>query len=306
MTAFERALGSVAGIVEPLLVHSARADNAWPPLFVVGAPRSGTTVVFQYIVNTLEFGYFPNLAKEHPRACITLGYWARRRYRYEGSYESAYGVIEGPMAPSDGWGIFHRWFPRYDLDSPVREERLHELKTIVRAFERIFSAPFANKNNANSLRVPHLRRLFPDARFVHVRRDVCDTVRSVLKSRAAHRVGENEWWGIAPPRFYKRRFASELERVVYQTVDVERFITESLEGVGDDRSRVVPYEWFCSAPGALVDWVTGSYAASGTTLRRHDSTPPPTFQRSGVPDTERAELEARVREIAARVEMEYR
>lgn len=304
MTAFERALGVAAGVVEPALVRVAHAANHWPPLFIVGAPRSGTTVVFQHIVNTLELGYFPNLAKEHPRACVTMGYLARRRYRYAGSYESAYGVIEGPMAPSDGWGIFHRWFPRYDLDRPVREDRLHELRTIVRAFEKIFAAPLANKNNANSLRVPWLLRVFPDARFVHVRRDVCDTVRSVLKSRAAHGVPDDEWWGVAPPHFYDRRFESELERVVYQTVDVERFVAGSLEGLDDDHARTVPYESFCDAPETLIDWVRRIYAGAGVELGARAATPPASFRRSSAPDAGRAELDARIREIAARVETE--
>lgn len=306
MSLLMRTIYPLARAIESIVVGRLRADNRYPPLFVVGAPRSGTTVVIQHIINSYDFGYFPNLAKEHPRACVTFGYWARRKYEFQASYESAYGVVAGPMAPSDGWDIFHRWFPRYDHSQPVREERLHELKTIVRGFERIFNAPFANKNNANSLRIAPLRRLFPDARFVHVRRDLCDTVQSVLKSRTAHGVPANEWWGIAPPRFFDRAFTSELERVVYQTYDVEKSISENLADLAPESCFTTSYEDFCDDPAPLVGWLASTYADAGVKLRARGLGRSGSFRGSSLAGEERARLEAQVDKIVERLEEEYR
>lgn len=273
-------LSRIAGVLESAVVAAARLENNYPPLFVVGAPRSGTTVIVQHVINSLVFAYFPNLAKQHPKACITYGWWASRRHRFEPSYDSAYGIIQGAGAPSDGWEIFHRWFPRYELDRPVREDRLHELRTIVRAFESIFGAPFANKNNANSVRIAHLHQLFPEARFIHVSRDMGDTVASVLKSREAHDVPAGEWWGVAPPQFQDRTFETDVERVVYQTWGVERSITESLGRVPGDHRVALRYEDFCARPDALLEWVLSTYADARVTLQRRNVSATPAFTAS--------------------------
>lgn len=304
MASIDALISPVASLIEPALLRLFRGPNRFPPLFVVGAPRSGTTVVIQHIINSLEFGYFPNLAKWHPRACITFGYLARRRYAYESSYDSAYGVIEGPMAPSDGWDILHRWFPRYQPDRKVDERRLTELRTIVRAYEKIFDAPFANKNNANSLRIPYLRRVFPASYFVYVRRDLCDAALSVMKSREAHNVPPDEWWGIAPPRFHDRAFASELERAVYQTVDVERYIEGALAEHPSSRVYTVAYEDFCEAPDDLIAWIDSAYRSEGVTLGRRERHPPVRFRRSTLPEEERRALEAQIAGIVEQLQRE--
>jgi hypothetical protein len=289
---------------ETILVRSLRLEPRYPPLFVVGAPRSGTTVVMQHIINTYEFAYFPNLSKAHPQACVFFGWWARRRHAFEPSYESRHGIIEGPLAPSDGWEILHRWFPRYDHSQPVCEERLYELRNIVRMFEMIFDAPFANKNNANSVRIAELHALFPRAVFVRVQRDFHDTVFSVLRSRRDNAVPPDEWWGASPPQFHDRSFADEFERVVYQTWGIERFIEASLERVPGEQQITVPYAAFCDHPAALTEWVAQRYANAGVTLRTRPGETPQRFALARREFEGRAEREREMDALVARLEKE--
>lgn len=298
-----QALRAILQLPETLPVRLLRLRNRYPPLFVVGAPRSGTTVVVQHIVNSLEFGYFPNLSKEHPRSCIFWGALAKVCYRFEPSYESRYGIIDGPMAPSDGWDIFHRWFPRYDHSQPVRSKQLYELRNIIRMFEIVFGAPFINKNNANGPRIGWLSGLFPDALFVSVRRDFTDTVLSVLESRRRHGIGNGEWWGAAPPQFYDRVFKNDVEQVTYQVWGLDKCIEGSMQTLPPNQAFKIDYETFCERPNELIEWIYESYKRLDVELQRRGS-PAASFTRShpALPDRE-----ALVREIAgirARVEGE--
>ena len=34
----------------------------WPPIFILGAPRSGTTLIYQLLISNFRFAYFPNIA----------------------------------------------------------------------------------------------------------------------------------------------------------------------------------------------------------------------------------------------------
>ncbi|MEJ2216101.1 MAG: sulfotransferase [Gemmatimonadota bacterium] len=266
----------VLGAVETMGVRALPLRNRYPPLFVVGVPRSGTTVVFQHLLNHSHFAYFPNRTRGHPWSCITRTAWGRLVDRYEPSYESRFGIVDGGMAPSDGWEIFHRWFPRYELDRPVDEVRLRELKTLVRALELLYGAPFANKNNANSVRIGHLRTLFPEALFLHVTRDRLDTACSLLDARRRHGVGLGEWWSAAPPQFLHRRFRDDVEQTMAQVLGVDAAIREALADAGDQRIECA-YETFCGDPGDVVGAVTAAYAARGVKLRPRDPMPVPSL-----------------------------
>ncbi|MEJ2218936.1 MAG: sulfotransferase, partial [Gemmatimonadota bacterium] len=272
--------------VESAAVRALPLRNRYPPLFLVGVPRSGTTVVFQHLLNQRRFAYFPNRTRGHPWSCITRTAWGRLVDRYEQSYESRFGNVEGGMGPSDGWEIFHRWFPRYELDRPVDEARLRDLKTLVRAMELLYRAPFANKNNANSVRIGHLRGLFPDALFVHVTRDRIDTACSLLEARRRHDVGLGAWWSAAPPQFLHRRFRDDVEQTMAQVLGIDAAIHDALANAGARRIEC-RYEEFCENPDGVVDVVTAAYTDRGVELRHRDGVAPPALtprRREASPD----------------------
>ncbi len=262
---------------------AARLESLWlrgqpasrlPPLFVVGAPRSGTTVVYQHLVNSRRFAYFSNLARRYPRAPVLASLWTKLAHSASHSYESRFGVIEGTGSPSDGWEIFHRWFPERDLSQAGHPDRLAELDGIVRGLELLFRAPFINKNNSNSLRIGALARLFPAALFVYVSRDLSDNVRSLLEARRAHGTTLNDWWGARPPRFWRHSFCSETEQVVFQIRDLENEIETELRRLPDGHGLEVPYEEFCRHPDELLARVDAAYGRLGVTLRHPPAVSP--------------------------------
>lgn len=296
----------IASLPERLLVRVLRVRNRYPPLFVVGAPRSGTTVVYLHLLNRLRFGYFPNLSKRHHRACVTAALVGRILHDHEPTYQSRYGIVAGPMAPSDGWEVFHRWFPRYDLDEPVRESRLHELRNIVRLLELIFDAPFVNKNNHNSVRIPHLERLFPRAYFIHVERDVVETVESLVEARRAKGVPPDEWWGAPPPPHFGHRLEGELERAVAQVWGVRSIIEQSLALVDPSRWCAVSYEAFCATPDHIVDWIRTRYGSHDVAIAPNERPAPLEITASTRSGVSSADTRDRILELVDRYESRAR
>jgi hypothetical protein len=252
--------------LEGMVVERLRLDNRFPPLFIVGVPRSGTTAVLLHLFNRFRFSYFPNISRQYYRAPVCATLWGRLAHNYTPTYSNRFGEVEGPMAPSDGWEIFFRWFPRYDLSQPVKTSRLFQLKTLVRFMEILLGAPFINKNNSNPVRIPQLADIFPDALFVHVERDIFETVMSNLEARKRHSVEPGKWWSCAPPTFYNHHFDSELEQVVAQVWDVNRFILRSLENIDPRRWLRLSYREFCRQPDRLLQWVERAYKDLGFPL----------------------------------------
>lgn len=257
------------GWFERAAVASLRLRNLHPPTFIVGPPRSGTTAVYLLLANSLRMSFIPQFARQHPNAPVIAATFARAKFGYTPTFRNDHGhVLGGPGAPSDGWEVFHRWFPRYDLSEAVRTKRLHELRTIVRCLENIYGGPFVNKNNNHGPRVSYLAELFPDALFIHVERDLYANVRSLLEARRANEVAANEWWSTVPPNLWREPFSRELERCVATVWDTNRDLREQLGQLEETRSIHLPYERTMQRPVQLLDQLGAWYRSRGVDLRR--------------------------------------
>ena len=128
----------------------AAVTNAPPPrdpVFVVGCPRSGTTLLFGMLARHPAFGSLPTeghvlwSAYQHP---------ARKGWTSD-------RAVAADIAPRE------RRYLRSAMDRVARGRR------------------FLDKTPKNVLRVPYLAELFPTATFVFIRRDPRDTVGSLIE-----------------------------------------------------------------------------------------------------------------------------
>lgn len=262
-----------ASYLERLLMKLGPRDNRFPPLFIVGAPRCGTTVVSLHLVNTFEFSYFPNVSKQNPQCPLIAAALASLIWDYIPTTESSYGIVDGPMAPSDGWQIFHRWFPRYDHSEPGNTESLDDLRRMVAFLEILMGGPFLNKNNNNSTRIRELNQLFPRSLFIHVRRNLRDAIASLIRARKDHDVPPNGWWSVAPPQCHDTAPADTVKRSVLQVCEVDDYIRSSLQEIPESRFAEVHYESFCEHPSRIEGWVEKTYKDYGVELARCTDTP---------------------------------
>ncbi len=261
-------LRGLARTVERGGLRLVSSKNQYPPLFIVGAPRCGTTVVSLHLTNTFGFSYFPNISKRNPDFPVVAAALGSLIWEYTPTAESSYGIVDGPMAPSDGWHIFHRWFPRYDHSESVDGESLPELRRIVATLELLMGGPFLNKNNNNSTRIRELSRLFPRSLFIHVRRNPRDAIASLIRARKEHDVPPDGWWSVAPPQCYDTAPADTVKRSVLQICEVDDYIRSSFQEIPESRFSEVYYKSFCEHPGGIEGWVGKVYEDYGFELEK--------------------------------------
>ncbi|MGM0558407.1 MAG: sulfotransferase [Myxococcota bacterium] len=283
------AVGSLEAMVEQAYHLATRPGGrpSWPPLFIVGTPRSGTTVVYQHLVHTFRCGYVPNISERHPRAPVVAARIGQLVGGRTASYQSDFGETEGMLGPSDGWRLFHRWFPRYEIDRPVDPAVFDTLPGIVAGLESVFDGPFFNKNNHNSVRVSALARIFPDAFFLRVTRDRAQTAMSLLTARAKHDVGVGEWWSCPAPQFLEEAFESQLEQTAATVAGIEAHLDAAMDSLPSNRAITVEYASFCDAPSDLVDAVGKHYESAGQPVTRREQRPAPSLEasvRDEIPD----------------------
>jgi hypothetical protein len=185
------------------------------PIFLVGAPRSGTTLA----VNL--FGSHPDVAN-----------WSEA------------GRLWDPIHYHDPEAE-HYWTA--DQATPAQIRRLHRWCEWYRQAHG--KARFVNKHPRNSLRIGYLRRVFPDAQFIHVIRDGRAVVSSMLEQIGRReRRQKRPMGGFAKPPGWRAMMRDDLaEQAALQWQAIVRTVREQRAALGPAYTEV-RYEALCAHP----------------------------------------------------------
>lgn len=242
---------------------------ARPVLFVLGLPRSGTTLVQQYAVHRLRLAYFTNGVGAHPEAPLLTTCAQRLLHRaYRSDFESDYGRVRGPVAPREAGAVWGRFFgfEDYVRFEDVAPESVRTLRRLVAATQLFCGGlPFLNKNVKHLLRIDALARIFPEARFLVVRRRLAHTALSVLRARRKLLDDPRDWWSVKPPRYALLRGLPPVEQVAGQLVGLRDRLHLDLARLEPQRVLWLDYADFCAEPESLTRMLVA--ALGGPALR---------------------------------------
>jgi hypothetical protein len=242
--------------LESLLLACTRPSEE-PQVFILGLPRSGTTLVYQYIAHRLRVAYFTNGVGSHPMAPCVVTYWQNRVNRpYESDFESRYGKVRGPLAPREAGAFWNRHFDpeRYQTFEEIPPRKIDAVRRTVWRIQRLYGdVPFVNKNVKHLLRIDALKRIFPRSLFLVVERDTKDVALSLLRARHAGSDDPRRWLSARPPDYDALRELPAASQVAGQCRALAAKLEADLEGLPEERVLRVPYERFCERPEWLVE-----------------------------------------------------
>jgi hypothetical protein len=254
-----------SGLVHPLLraaermfVSRSRPVSA-PRLFILGLPRSGTTLVYQYIVHRLKVAYLTNGVGRFPYApCLTTWFQTRTHRRYRSDFASSYGKVRGAMAPREAGGFWGQYFDpdSYQSADDIPAAAADELRQTVSCIQQIHGGvPFVNKNVKHMQRLGALDGIFGGAHFLMVARPPADVALSVLRARHQVQDDPSRWWSVRPPDddFEELRGLSPAGQVAGQLRSLGRRLKEDLGRLPEERVLRLEYESFCATPDSVVD-----------------------------------------------------
>jgi hypothetical protein len=276
-------------VAQPLAAVLPPAQPPKRPILLVGCPRSGTSVLLQAFLQNAEL----------------------RSLQAEGH------ILWDPFHPKP------RESDALDRGDVTDEERAY-VYWAIRLFIR--GRGFVDKTPENCLRIPYLDELFPDARFVFLRRRAADNVNSLLEGWRArprfvtHRLGEPlrgielqdpELWSFALFPGWREVVSAPLEEIcAHQYVACNEAVLAAREGIDESRWLDVAYEELVASPATeirrLFDVLglafTQKVAAFAETLDRRVSATALTPPRPGKWRDENAEAIARVLPLVAETE----
>jgi hypothetical protein len=242
-----------------------------PLLLIVGAPRSGTTLVYQVLARHLPFTYFTNLSALFPRAPLTASRLLLRGPRTApDSLHNYYGNTAGLTGPNDGFHIWNRWLgaDRYQAPQSLPAEAVTAMRRFFAAWTAAFGRPLVNKNNRNTDCVGLLGQALPEAVFVVIHRDPVYVAQSLLLARQHVQGDKRRRWGL---RSLDQEVPTDplghVDSVCRQVTAIADKLQADCRSLPAARFIDVHYEEFCADPDPTLETISSRvWGASGAVL----------------------------------------
>lgn len=227
-----------------------------PVIFVVGAPRSGSTVCSALMARTGALGYVSNFVARFwlapylgARIEEALGI---RDGQEVSSFDSDFGVTEGWGGPHEFGYFWNRWFPFGETHAlnAIQSAKVDRdgLKREVAALEAVYERPMFFKSLVCSFQVTLLAEMFPTARFVICRREPLFQAQSLLLGRERILGDRSQWLSLRPKEYSELLFLSCYEQVVAQIHCTLAEVDRQLAPLEQSRWLELNYEDLCVDP----------------------------------------------------------
>lgn len=246
-----------------------------PAVFIIGPPRSGTTLIYELMIRRYKFSYISNFAHKlygTPVAATLIGKpiiekWCKQ---CKSAYSSTYGGIKGWGAPSEGGWIWNRWLPEnhYLDELHVKQLPAQLIKDTVNGIICVMNAPFINKNVMHSVHMRLLDKLFPNCLFIHIEREIKANIRSIVRAHAKVGKNEHEWFSVKPREWEQFKHTDILMRSAAQVHYTHKNIERDTKHLGITRVLKINYEEFCKAPQDTLTKI-GEFMANNNVKFEH-------------------------------------
>jgi hypothetical protein len=288
-----REINGLLGPVENEVIGRYRMPK-YPVLFVVGAPRCGSTLMMQWLARTGEFAYPSNLLSRFYDAPY-IGAKIQQlltapEYNFNNeildfasdiSFSSSLGKTRGALAPNEFWYFWRRFIPNVE-PRYLNEEELEAVDggrfaAELAAIEAVFDKPLAMKGLILELNIPFLSGLLDKALFVFVRRHPLYNIQSLLEARVRYFGDRRSWYSIKLQEYDWLADLEPIEQIAGQVYFTNRAIEDGLGLLDGARSLIVDYERFCAEPAEVFNQILDKLAQQGYHTRA-DYAGPQQFQ----------------------------
>ena len=229
------------------------------PIFILGAPRTGSTIFYQSFVAAFKLPYFANLTNDNFSHFPIIGLCLQAGLPFVSATdgESNYGKTRGLQNVSEASGVMTKWFggghPSEQLSpGATSNEKENHFKRTIESAHQLFGRPLVIKNPWNCFRLAFLRKTLPTANFIWIRRDLAASALSDLAARYVVQADPTIWNSATPRNLRALLRQPYWEQVVENQFEFSRAIGEGLFGISRERYAEVWYEDLCSNPESVL------------------------------------------------------
>lgn len=263
-------------------------EPRFPLIFVVGAPRSGTTLLLQWLSFSECFSYPSNFISRFYNApyigakiqqMITDPELSFRKemdgpwLEFDLNFRSSLGKTDGLLSPNEFWYFWRRFFPysevQYLDEKSLEKISVNTLKKELAAFESVLKKPLVMKGMMFNWNIPFLASIMPGTIFIYIEREPLYNIQSLLQAREAYFGDRNRWYSFKPPEYKCLSQLDPIEQTAGQVYYTNMAIQKGLGRVPKSKQLHIRYETFCRNPREVWKTLSEKLKQSGYALKIH-------------------------------------
>lgn len=252
------------------------------PIFIIGAPRSGSTLLIQVLINAFKLSYISNMHTHFYGAPALIEYLSSN-LSTNTTFTSDYGRTDSSNAPAEASTFWYRFFPRNPAYIKLEELDKFKMKTMrqsVASFCNASPHPVIFKNLYNTLRLEALTAHIPEALFIVIKRDELSNAKSLLKGRLDFYNDYNKWFSFHPPTDKDLLNLPPEAQVIEQIRLTYSLIDKDLTNNPNTKSKVIEinYENFCHDVHGNLSLIESFLKSNGISIMNNKNGIPETFE----------------------------
>lgn len=276
-------LEGILGPVDAELCQQEFTAPQHPVLLLVGNPRSGTTLMMQFLARLGVFAVPSNLLSRFYYAphigaliqkllCDPAFAYKQELPEFEGSFtfKSDLGKTVGALSPNDFYYFWRRYLPIYD-PQPMTAEQLQQVDRAgmnagLAGIEAGLEKPVALKAKILQYNLDCIPALLDKPLVVYLSRNPFYIMQSTLIAREKFYGTRDIWWSVKPPEYDQLKDLSVHEQIAGQIYHTHRRISAGLSELPEVNRLHIDYGDFCADPNDFLADLAACYERLGYRL----------------------------------------
>ncbi len=219
-----------------------------PVIFIVGAQRSGTTLLMQLLTQHFELSYPNNFIARYWNVpyigAVLFKSLSQNLNQKVIDLNSDLGYTSGLEGPHEFGYFWKKWFPRESREEKKYEETDYSiLQKQLSAWQSIDNKPLIFKNLIQvDYHIEKLYEIFPNSVFIFLKRNLIYNVQSSYLSGVKLFGNENELFGVRPSNYQNIKDLPVFERIVKQITTINADIEDQLKKIPENKVIRINYE----------------------------------------------------------------
>ena len=256
--------------LEALTSFKNTAKLNYPVIFIIGSPRSGSTLLYQVLSDYYDIGYLSNIHCRFFGFPSLLELFIRpSKYHEFSDYCSHHGRTKNWNNPCECGNFWYRFFPlkpQYISLEDIDEKKIIYLRKTICSLANTFAKPILFKNLICTLRLQAIAKALPEAVFIVLHRNLIDNSHSLLEGRKKTYGSYNTWWSAEPPEINELMKLPPEQQVVEQIRHIYNLIEKDKQTIAPDRFVNIDYEKFCDDTHQVINKLDNFFSFHGFTI----------------------------------------
>jgi hypothetical protein len=232
-----------------------------PLLFIVGPPRSGTTLLYQLLAETRALGYCSNLMARFYRKPVA-GHHLQKLLaplleRSPMTWKSEFGQTSKWYEPHEFGYFWEHHFPFDSHHQPSTEQlesvSWHGLKNSLLEMQLSFDKPLVFKNPLLDFVIGEIADRIERVRVIEIVREPLAVAASLYRAREDFYGNPQEWYSTKPDDWQSVRGKTPEQQISHQLRAIQFTLKKTREALPSTSWYRVTYSQLCQNPHRILE-----------------------------------------------------